>query len=79
MAELAGAVSCRMSCCAFSRQNQVVLDGSRLTVPTEGSLFLYLAWEPLPHQALLEALTIAHKARLWRAFLENGLHPLEFD
>ena len=79
MAELAGAVSCRMSCCAFSRQNQVVLDGSRLAVPTEGSLFLYLAWEPLPHQALLEALTIAHKARLWRAFLENGLHPLEFD
>lgn len=56
-----------------------LLSASPLLAPVRGSRFSYLAWEPLPARELLSALTVDHKAALWREFLDDGLQPPEFD
>lgn len=79
LAEVAAALPCRAPCGVFSRRFEGLLRGCGLLAPTDGSLFAYLTWEPVPQEQLLLALTCAHKAALWRAFLQDGLQPLEFD
>lgn len=79
MAALAAAVPDRTSCCAVLGHKQGDLEESGLLRPTPGSLFAYLAWEPVSPLELLQSLTAAHKVQLWRTLLEDGRQPLEFQ
>lgn len=79
MAALAAAVPDRTPCCAILGQKQDDLEESGLLRPTPGSLFTYLAWEPVSPLELLQSLTAAHKVQLWRTLLEDGRQPLEFQ
>lgn len=79
MRALAVRLPARAVCCAACGRDRELLHPGGLLVPTPGSLFTYLAWEPVSTPDLLACLTAEHKTALWRRFLEDDRQPLEFD
>ena len=78
LALLAAQLSRNPSCGAVPRHLEPFLRDCGILARSEGSLFAYYAWaQPSPAQ-LLSSLTAAHKAQLWRRFLEDDVQPLEF-
>ncbi|MBU5625469.1 hypothetical protein KQI82_00785 [Oscillibacter sp. MSJ-2] len=79
LAEVCLARPFRVPCAALTPKGAALLEGSSLLARPEGGRFSYLSWERLFPRQLLFALTAAHKALLWREFLENGRQSAEFD
>lgn len=79
LAELTAADSLAAGCGVVARRHEELLSACGLLAPTQGSLFAYFSWEPAAPQQFLCALTAAHKARLWRTFLQDEQQPREFE
>lgn len=79
LAEVCLARPFSVPCAALTPKGAALLEGSSLLARPEGGRFSYLSWERLSPPQLLFALTAAHKALLWREFLEDGCQGAEFD